>query len=59
VISLTRPSSGFAVMGMNQLDWSPMHRKADVKDRPFLVIMLMLVLLLLVALWQFYSLVWR
>jgi hypothetical protein len=35
----------------------PRAEKADVNDRPFLAIMAALVLLLVLAVWQFYSLI--
>jgi hypothetical protein len=37
----------------------PAQQKADVNDRPFLAIMLALIVLLVLAGWQFYSLVAR
>jgi hypothetical protein len=42
-----------------QADPANAPQKADVNDRPFLAIMLALVVLLVLASWQFYSLVGR
>jgi hypothetical protein len=60
VISLRRPLALRAVAaGYTGCPWQPSHQKAYVNDRPFLAIMLILVMLLALASWQFYSLVAR
>jgi hypothetical protein len=42
---------------IQRLAKAPAHQKTDVNDRFFLAIMLALVVLLVLASWQFYSLV--